>query len=155
AGLPAGQLGHARSTGGIRRLLSRPMAAFLATAVLINVSSGAWQGFFAVHTRALGLPDATTGGAYGLAVVAVVAPFFRGRAVLARVDAPSLILFASVVTALRWGATAVATALVPVVALQLLHVVTFSVFHLAAMRLLTVMVPVESSTSGQALYGLL
>ena len=143
AGLPAGQLGHPRSAGGVRRLLSRPMAAFLATAVLINVSSGAWQGFFAVHTRALGLPDATTGVAYGLAVIAEIALFFWGRAVLARVDAPSLILFASVVTTLRWAGTAVATALVPVVALQLLHVVTFSVFHLSAMRLLSVMVPVS------------
>src|SRR5262249_17489260 len=144
AGLPAGQLGHARSAGRGGGLLSRPLGAFLAPAGPINLSSGAWHGLFAIHTRALGLPDATTGIAYGLAVIAEIALFFWGRAVLARVDAASLILFASVVTALRWAGTAVATTLVPVVALQLLHVVTFSVFHLSAMRLLTNMVPVES-----------
>lgn len=154
ARLPRAQRGHAQGGRGMWTLLSPPMAAFLATAFLINLSSGAWQGLFAVHTRTLGLPDATPGLAYGLAVIAEIVLFFQGRALLARIDAPGLILFVVGVTTLRWAATAFATGLPAVLALQLLHVVTFSVFHLAAMRLLSVMVPPERSTSGQALYGL-
>jgi len=59
-------------------LLTPPLTAFLATAFLIQLSSGAFAGFFAVHTAALGFSDAVPGITFGLAVTAEVALLFWG-----------------------------------------------------------------------------
>lgn len=152
-GLPRDQLGHAHEARPPWRLLTSPMRAFLATAFLLQVSCGAWGGFFAIHTAALGLSDAVPGIAWGLGVVAEIVLFRFGRGLVGRFTAPQLIGFTLVVTVLRWAATAVATSAPVVVALQLGHAVTFSVFHLATMLLLPRLVPAASSTSGQGLYG--
>lgn len=152
-GLPRAQVGHAHEARPPWALLTPPLRAFLATAFLLQVSCGAWGGFFAIHTRALGLSDAVPGLAWGLAVVAEVALFTWGRGVIGRFSAAQLIGFTLVVTIARWGLTAIATSAPVVVALQLGHAVTFSVFHLATMLLLPRLVPVASSTSGQGLYG--
>ncbi|MCW5888917.1 MAG: MFS transporter [bacterium] len=152
-GLPRAQLGHAHEVRPPWRLLTPPMRAFLATAFLLQVSCGAWGGFFAIHTAALGLSDAVPGLAWGLGVVAEILLFRFGRGLVGRFTATQLIGFTLVVTVVRWAATAVATSAPAVVALQLGHAVTFSVFHLATMLLLPRLVPAASSTSGQGLYG--
>src|SRR5262249_12414815 len=48
--LPRGQHGDALRVRAPWRLVSPPLAAFLASAFLLQVSLGAWSGFFAVHT---------------------------------------------------------------------------------------------------------
>jgi PPP family 3-phenylpropionic acid transporter len=58
-----------------------------------------------------------------------------------------------VATVIRWLLSAWVETLVPVVAVQVGHVFSFSLFHLAALRLLAQLVPRERSTTGQALYG--
>lgn len=152
-GLPRAQLGHAHEVRPPWTLLTPPMRAFLATAFLLQASCGAWGGFFAIHTAALGLSDAVPGIAWGLAVIAEIVLFTWGRGVVSRFTAAQLIGFTLVVTVVRWALTAVATSAPAVVALQLGHAVTFSVFHLATMLLLPRLVPAASSTSGQGLYG--
>src|SRR5262249_43365678 len=111
-------------------------------------------GFFAIHTVALGFSDAVPGLTWGLAVTAEVALLFWGRRILERIAAPQLILVVLVVTVLRWSLTAIARNEVAVIALQLGHTFTFSAFHLAALLLLSRLVPPQSSTGGQALYGM-
>jgi PPP family 3-phenylpropionic acid transporter len=64
-----------------------------------------------------------------------------------------LVALSVTVTVARWIGTALATDPVVLVLLQLGHAFTFSALHLAAMLLLARLVPPESSTSGQALYG--
>lgn len=152
-GLPRAQLGHAHEARPPWRLLTPPMRAFLATAFLLQVSCGAWGGFFAIHTAALGLSDAVPGIAWGLGVIAEIVLFRFGRGLVGRFTATQLIGFTLVVTVVRWAATAAATSAPLVVALQLGHAVTFSVFHLATMLLLPRLVPAASSTGGQGLYG--
>lgn len=137
------------------KLFNPALSAFLATAFLLQVSSGAWGGFFALHTARLGFSNAIPGITWGAAVIIEVGLLFWGRQIVERFDASRLILFTLVVTALRWGLTALATDELSVVALQLAHSITYAVFHLAALMLLSRLVPPESSTSGQALYGLI
>jgi PPP family 3-phenylpropionic acid transporter len=134
-------------------LITPPLAAFLATAFLLQVSSGAWSGFFAVHTTALGFSPVAPGLAYGLAVVAEIGLFFWGRRVLERIPPADLIVLVLLITVGRWALTAVARSEPLVIALQLGHAVTFSAFHLATVLLLARLVPPESRTGGQALYG--
>jgi len=134
-------------------LLTPPLRAFLATAFLLQVSSGAWIGFYAVHTTRLGFPDTVPGLTWGLAVIAEIVLFFWGARLVERVAPPELILLVLVLTVARWALTAAAHSEVLVMALQMGHAITFSAFHLASVLLLSRLVPAESRTAGQALYG--
>ncbi len=151
--LPPAQRGHAHEARPPWALLTPPLRAFLAAAFLLHVSCGAWQGFFALHVAALGLPDTLPGLAWGLAVCVEIVLFVWGRPLVQRFDPAQLVVATIVVTVVRWAATAMARSGLAVVGVQLAHAVTFSVFHLAAMALLARLVPAASSTSGQGLYG--
>jgi PPP family 3-phenylpropionic acid transporter len=153
ARLPAEQAGPAWGAPPPWALLTPALRAFLATAFLLQVSSGAWAGFFAVHTTALGFSVTVPGFTWGLAVMGEIGLFFWGRRLGAWLAPPQLILLVLGVTVVRWGLTAFARSEPLVVGLQLGHAVTFSAFHLAAVLLLARLVPPESSTGGQALYG--
>jgi PPP family 3-phenylpropionic acid transporter len=154
ARLPREQFGHGDRFRAPWALLTPPLVAFLATAFLIQFSCGAWAGFYAVHTAALGFSDAIPGLTWGLAVSAEVALLYWGRRILQWVTPAQLILVALVITTIRWVLTAVLRDEVLVVGLQLGHAFTFSAFHLAALLLLSRLVPPQSTTGGQALYGL-
>jgi PPP family 3-phenylpropionic acid transporter len=153
-GLPRGQLGHPQDFRAPWALLSPPMTAFLATTFLVQASCGAWAGFFAAHTRSLGLSDAVPGIAFSVAVVAEVGLMVWNRRLVDWISPQVLIAAALGVTILRWAGTAIARDETAVVLFQLGHTFTFSVFHLAALRMLARLVPPESTTGGQALYGL-
>jgi PPP family 3-phenylpropionic acid transporter len=151
--LPRAQRGHAHEARAAWRLATPPLRTFLAAAFLLQASCGAWNGFFALHVQALGLSDALPGLAFGLAVVAESALFVWGRRFLERWAPPTLLRCTIWVTVVRWVLAAVVTSAPLVVAVQLLHAATFSVFHLAAQRILVQLVPAASRTSGQGLYG--
>jgi PPP family 3-phenylpropionic acid transporter len=153
--LPQTQRGHAEHARAPWALVTPAFATFLATVFLVQASSGAWSGFFALHVRALGLPDTLPGLTFALAVLVEVALFHWGRRVLEWIPPADLILLTVVVTVLRWALAAVVTHEVPVVLVQLGHVFTFSAFHLAAVALVAELVPAANATSGQALYGLM
>jgi PPP family 3-phenylpropionic acid transporter len=80
--LPRGQGGLAEHARAPWTLLTPALAAFLATVFLVQASTGAWNAFFALHVRALGLPDSLPGLTFALAVVVEVALFHWGRRVL-------------------------------------------------------------------------
>jgi PPP family 3-phenylpropionic acid transporter len=127
----------------------------LATVLLAQASSGAWQGFFALHVRSLGLSDSIPGLTYALAVVVEVMLFHWGRRVLEWAPPADLMLLALAVTVVRWALSAVVTSEAAVVLVQLGHVVTYSALHLAAVALVVELVPPANATSGQSLYGLM
>jgi PPP family 3-phenylpropionic acid transporter len=154
ARLPRGQSEVHRRAVAPWRLLNPPLVAFLACVMLAHMSSGAWNGFFGIRTARLGLPSWVPGLTWGLAVTAEVVLFRLGRRVLAIVTPAHLVLLSIGITVLRWVGTALATDPAVLVLLQIGHAFTFSALHLAAMLLLGRLVPAESSTSGQALYGL-
>ncbi|HVN85672.1 MAG TPA: MFS transporter [Candidatus Binatia bacterium] len=154
ARLPREQRGHAKHFRAPWALLTPPLTAFLASAFLIQLSCGAFSGFFALHTAALGLSDAVPGLAWGCAVAAEVAILFAGGRILERVTPSQLVIVSLLVSATRWAITAWARDQTLVVLLQMTHAFTFGAFHLAALLLLSRLVPPESSTGGQALYGL-
>jgi PPP family 3-phenylpropionic acid transporter len=135
------------------RLLTPPLTAFLACVFLAHLSSGAWGGFFPIHLSRLGLPTWLPGVTWGLAVAAEVVLFRWGHVVLAVLTPSRLVAVSLAMTVLRWLGTAFVTWPAGLVLLQLGHAFAFSAFHLAAMLLINRLVPPESSTSGQALYG--
>ena len=152
--LPATQAGHPERVRAPWALVTPALAAFLATVFLTQTSAGAFQGFFALHVRALGLPDSIPGFTFALSVTIEVALFHWGRSVLDWIAPARLLRLAVLVTVVRWALAAVVTAEGPVVAVQLAHVFTFSALHLASVALVAQLVPQENATSGQSLYGL-
>ena len=153
AGLPRGQRGHAARFRAPWQLWSLPLGVFLAAGFLLQASCGAWTLFFPRHTHALGMSDAVPGLTFGLAVVVEVAILFWGRSLLATANPARLLLLVLLVNVVRWSLTAVVTRPWLVVGLQLGHVFSFILFHLAALALLAKLIPPQSTTSGQALYG--
>jgi PPP family 3-phenylpropionic acid transporter len=152
--LPGAQRGHAEHARAPWALLTPAMATFLAAVFLVQVSAGAWGGFFALHVRSLALADSIPGLTFGLAVTVEVALFHWGRRVLAWIPPAHMILLTVVATVARWALSAVVTGEAAVVLVQLGHVFTFSALHLAAVALMAELVPPENMTSGQSLYGL-
>ncbi len=136
------------------RLLTPPLAAMFGTVFLVELSSGAWNGFFALHTSALGLPDSTPGVAWGLAVLGEVLLFRSGGGLLAWLPVPRIVVLATAVTAARWALSACVERQALVIGVQLAHAVTFSALHLAAQALIARFVPPDNTTGGQALYGM-
>lgn len=155
ARLPHEQLGHGERFRAPWSLLTPPLTAFLTAAFVMQFSCGAWAGFFAVHTAALGFSDAVPGLTWGLAVSTEVVLLYWGRRILEWIAPAQLIVIALVITAIRWALTAILRNEVLVVGLQLGHAFTFAAFHIAALLLLSRLVPPQSSTGGQALYGLI
>ena len=153
--LPRGQRGQPEHARPPWTLVTPAMATFLVTVFLVQASSGAWAGFFALHVRALGLPDYVPGLTFATAVVVEVGLFHFGRRVLQWISPADLILVTLVVTVVRWTLSSIVTGQVAVVLVQVLHVFTFSAFHLAAVALVAELVPPANATSGQSLYGLM
>ena len=151
--LPRGQRGHPEHARAPWALVTPAFAALLAAVFLIQASTGAWGGFFALHVRALGLSDSLPGIAFALPVLLEMFVFHAGRRLLVRVAPADLILVTLAATVVRWVLSALVTSEAGVVLVQLGHVFTFSVLHLAAVALVAELVPPENATSGQSLYG--
>jgi MFS transporter, PPP family, 3-phenylpropionic acid transporter len=154
ARLPSTQRGVAELARPPWALVTPAMATLLAAVFLAQTSAGEWGAFFAVHVHALGLSDALPGVTFALAAVAEIGVFHWGRRVLAWLPPADLILAAVVASVVRWAIAAVVTSPWAVVGVQLGHIFTFSALHLAAVALVAELVPRESTTSGQSLYGL-
>jgi PPP family 3-phenylpropionic acid transporter len=151
--LPREQFGHPEQFRAPWRLLSPPLAAFLASSFLLNLSSGAWAGFFAAYSQSRGFPDTVPGIAWGLAVASEVVVLYFGRRLLTAFSAPDLMLVVLAITTVRYLLTSVVTEAWAAVVLQLGYGLGYAGFHLSAQLLLARLVPPRSSTNGQALYG--
>jgi len=154
AGLPRAQVGHAAHTRAPWRLTTPAFRLFLLTTFLLQVSCGAWNGFFALHVRALGLSETTPGIAFALAVMVEIGLFLGGRRVLELIAPSRLVMVVIVFTVARWALTSVVDGAPALIALQLGHAVIFSAFHLASVAIVTTLVPAHSSTGGMALYAM-
>ncbi len=137
----------------VRGLLRQPVfLLFLATVSLIQSSHGMLYGFGTLHWRAAGLSDGAIGLLWAEGVLAEVVLFaFSGR-VVRRVGVVPLMLIAAAAGVARWTVTALSADLGVLLAVQLLHALTFGATHLAAMHFIQRAVPEEVSATAQGLY---
>lgn len=146
--------GPARSRGGapVRGLFSRPFVLFLITMGLLNSSHGVLNGFASLHWRALGHGEALIGLFWSVGVVAEIAVFLGAGRYRHRLSALVLIALAAAAGVLRWPLLAVAEDAAPILALQVLHGLTFGAGHLGAMTYLSRAFPADLAATGQSLY---
>lgn len=135
-----------------RALLDRRYLLFLVAASLIQSSHAVYYAFGTLYWQRLGYSDAMIAWLWAEGAIAEVALFYFG-APLVRLCGPlGLMVLGGGGALVRWGATAVATSLPALVALQPLHALSFAAAHLGAMHFVARAVPPERAASAQSLY---
>jgi MFS transporter, PPP family, 3-phenylpropionic acid transporter len=137
-------LGALARDGRLRRLL-------LACA-LHWLSCAPFHLLFGVHVRDLGLPSTVTGQGMFAGVAAEVAFLLWFPRLERRFSLRSLFTAAFAASAVRWWLMSLATGAAAVVALQLLHGLTFGLFWGAAVAAMARLVPDGLRATGQALF---
>ena len=132
---------------------NRTFLLFLAAAALLQVSFGAYYGFFALYMRDLEYSGQQTGLLIAIGVVAEIGIFLVARRLISRFGVWQLLLACLVLTAMRWYALAAwAQFGMVVVVSQLIHALSFGLAHVTAMHFITHFFPARFQSRGQALY---
>jgi len=139
--------GHLWKRPGVRR--------FLLVAMLMQTGFGAFYVYYTLHLQAQGYGGTVIGLLWGLGVLIEIAMFWQAPALIARFGAPALMSFCLGITVLRWTATALFAASLPLMALaQCVHAFSFAVFQASLMRQMAEFFPGKRAAAGQSLlYG--
>ena len=130
---------------GVARAASRSLVrqqgfiAILVAAALIQGSHAAYYGFSSIAWQAEGFSSTTISALWSLCVVAEIALFAWSPRL--RLAPSSLIVLGGAGAALRWAVTGLEPSLAVLVAIQLLHALSFGATHLGTMGLLAHRVP--------------
>ena len=129
---------------------------FFATVMLMQTGFGAFYVFYTVHLEAHGHSGSTVGLLWAIGVVAEIAMLLGMRRVFERFDARAVMSACLAVTALRWAVVAALPQSLPwMLAMQLLHALSFGAFHAACMQRAVTLFPGRLAHHGQSLlYGL-
>jgi PPP family 3-phenylpropionic acid transporter len=110
--------------------------------------------FLAVHIDGLGHGAMWTGAAVAAGVIVEVLLMGMSARILGRFSAKHLLLVAMGLAIPRWALMVTLTSPWLIVALNMVHGITFGVFWLAAVALMSAKAPAEVATSGQGLLAL-
>lgn len=141
-----------RPMNALRLLSDRDLALFLLAACLHWIACAPFHGTFSIHLQALGLPPRVVGIAAGLGVLAETAFMFFYPRFSRRVAAKGLLFLAFFGSSLRWMGMALVDRSGWIIALSLLHGLTFGAFYIASVAYVSGRAPPELRASGQALF---
>ena len=147
---PAGERPRLGEALGLLR--SRPLLALLAVATVHWGATAPYHILFGLHVRDLGLPAWVTGVASSAGVGAEIVALLLFPRLEARLSTRGLLALAFGGSAVRWFLSAHLREAPAVVAVQLLHGLTFGVFWGASVRAMARLVPARLRASGQALF---
>jgi PPP family 3-phenylpropionic acid transporter len=133
-----------------RSLLTTRVVVFLFCAFLMLVSHGAYYGFFSIHLANMGQGGTFIGISWALASTAEILVMIRSEKLFSRFSLENVLTFSFGVAAIRWLILFYATSPAVIVASQLLHAVTYGMFHMASILYIDKMAPQTSKTIGQA-----
>ena len=148
--VPAQRDGKPISFQGIKTLFDGRFAIFLGCAFLMLASHGAYYGYISIHLVQLGYPGVYIGVAWALASTAEITVMMGSAALLKRFSPERLLLAAFAVAIVRWLIVFKATSAAVILASQLLHAVTYGVFHIASIFYVDQLSQPEVKTLGQA-----
>ncbi len=141
------------SLGQMANLLSEPRLRLLLLSTGLHwAACGPFNLLFTVHLRDLGLPPSVAGVGAATGVVAEVGVMVLWPKVSQLASTSRLLTVAFLGSGLRWLLLSYATGAEAVIAIQLLHGLTYGVFMLAAYGYLTALVPPQMRATGQALF---
>jgi PPP family 3-phenylpropionic acid transporter len=138
---------------GLRLLRDNKDLRWLLAATCLHwMACAPFNGMFAIHILALGLPASVVGLAAGLGVASEVPTMIFYPRFADRIAPRYLLCIAFAATAVRWGCVALVTSPILLVGLSLLHCMTFGVFYLASVAFMARRVPHHLRASGQGLF---
>ena len=137
---------------GLRLLRERDIAVLLASTALHWIASAPYHGTFAIHVTALSLPPSVVGLGAGIGVVAEIAVMLLYPRLFGRMQPRHLLCLSFVVSGARWLLMSVVEDAASMVAVQVLHGMTFGAFYTASVSFLAARVPPHLRASGQALF---
>lgn len=136
-------------------ILRRPtLVIFLGCCVLMQMSHGAYYGFFSIYMESIGVDRATIGLLWGLATVSELVVLYGAGRLVGWLGETRVLTLSLALAALRWGIFALTDAMPAVAVAQMLHAFTFGTFHVAAIRFTHDAFPRPLRASGQSLYSL-
>lgn len=141
-------------TGNLWQFIrQRPFIVFLISASLLQISFGAYYGFFALYMRDLGYSGQQTGLLIALGVLAEIGIFLIAGKLIARVGVWGLLMACMVLTAVRWYALADFAHIGWVVIItQLIHALSFGLTHATSVHFIHHFFPSSFHSRGQAIY---
>ncbi len=149
--LPSGQRRQPPvSLAGIRSLFTGRFTAFLVCAFLMLVSHGAYYGFFSIHLARLGLSGTLIGVAWAVASTAEILVMIASARLFDRFSPEKMMLFSFSIAVIRWLILFWVVSPVLIVLSQVLHAMTYGVFHMASILYVDRLSPGEGKTLGQA-----
>lgn len=144
---------HQEERSGIATLLTQPrFVLFVVTASLLQASHAVLNGFATLHWRAAGISETIIGGLWAEGVIAEIALFSVSGFFVARLGPLGLLAIAGVSGIVRWTVLAQTTDLTALLAVQVLHGITFGAVHLGAMHFVARNAPPGLSATAQGIY---
>lgn len=137
---------------GLKLLRERDMAVLLASTALHWIACAPFNGSFAIHVTALGLPPIVVGLSAGLGVVAEIGVMFLYPKLLGRLQPRHLLCLSFAASGARWLMMSMVNSGTALVLVQVLHGLTFGLFYTATVSYLASRVPPHLRASGQALF---
>lgn len=127
--------------------------AFLLSAALLQLSFGAYYGFFALYLTDLGYSGQATGWLIALGVLAEVIIFLQAGKLITLFGVKWILVISILLTALRWYLLAVAANNPAILVLsQVLHAFSFGMTHAASMHFIHHYFGHKFQSQGQAIY---
>lgn len=127
--------------------------AFLVCCMLMQAAHAPFYAFFTLYLEHYGYGKSLIGGLWALGVVAEIVVFAVMHRLFGWFRITALLQFSFLVTVVRWLLVAAFPELLAVIVFsQLLHAVTFGVYHAAAIQLIHRLFTASHQHRGQALY---
>lgn len=131
---------------------SRPVWRLFAAGALLQASHAVFYVQGSVHWKQLGYSETLIGGLWMIAILAEIVLFFRSKRLVARFDAKTLLMMASLAAFMRWTLMAFDPPGFTLVFLQCLHALTFAVTHIATTWMIAQMFSGALAARAQGLY---
>jgi PPP family 3-phenylpropionic acid transporter len=134
-------------------LLRKPIIVlFFTCAFLMQVSHGAYYGFFSIFMKEMGYQPFAIGLLWSLGVVAEMLTLIGASWLLRRLGVAGVIVLCLALAFVRWFSYAGTPGLPLLLGAQVLHAFTFGAFHVAAVTGTHRLFPESLRASGQSLY---
>lgn len=151
--MPAGKMGKEFRHKEIRQVLvKRSTWIFLCCIFLMQVSHGAFYGFYSIYLAELGVHDSGIGLQWAISAASEFSIFFFASRILGSFRSGASFSVCLLIAALRWTLTGSTASYFWLSVWQCLHAFTFGLFHITCMRLIHRIFPEGFRSFGQSLY---
>ncbi len=127
----------------------------LLTVLLVRSAEGAYNVFYTVHISHIGYSDAVAGLFWALAVLSEVFVLFYFGPRIHNSSPSKLFLMAAALNCVRWLLLATSSHFAVLVLAQIMHGITFGLFYITAIELMTACTPAQYKSTVQGLFDMI